>query len=180
MGALIDADDVTENITGAVPSLANLLSADESPLGYRPTPTRGFKADATEDITGTVPSLAALADEDEEQNASAAQSDQEGGEMDMDMGNTTDGLPTFDPLVDATQRAVDQAHASALNLANTVMMDEATMAFTVGAPTPSSVAPGPTPSLTFAFDDKKDNRASVGAPPPSVTANTRPDRKSGV
>ena len=174
MGALIDADDVTENITGAVPSLANLLSADESPLGYRPTPTRGSKADATEDITGTVPSLAALADEDEEQNASAAQSDQEGGEMDMDMGNTTDGLPTFDPLVDATQRAVDQAHASALNLANTVMMDEATMAFTVGAPTPSSVAPGPTPSLTFAFDDKKDNRASVGAPPPSVTANTRP------
>lgn len=168
MGALLDAEE-TENITGTVPSLANLLSAVESPLGYRPTPPR-VRPDVTEDITGGVPSLAALADEDEENAATASgRSVAHDGEMDMDTGNTTDGLPAFDPLDDATQRAVDQAHASALDLANTVMMDEATLVFSVGAPTPVAA---PTPSLTFAFDDKKDTRASEGAPPAS--ANTRP------
>ena len=166
MGALLDAED-TENITEAVPSLANLLNADESPLGFRATPTRGAR-DVTEDITGAVPSLAALADDDEER---ATTTGQDAGEMDMDTGNTTDGLPVFDPADDATQRAVDQAHASALDLANTVMMEEATLAFSMGVPTPM---PAPTPSLTFAFDDKKVERASQGAPPASVTANTRP------
>lgn len=166
MGALLDAAD-TENITGAVPSLSNLLNADESPLGYRQTPTRA-NPDATEDITGTVPSLAALANEDEEQTTTSQ------GEMDMDTGNTTDGIPAFEPTDDLTQRAVDAAHASALDLANTVMMDDATVAFSMGAPTPGSVAPGPTPSLTFAFDEKSGKRESAGLPPRSVTANTRP------
>jgi hypothetical protein len=169
MGALAAGDEGedTENITGAVPSLSNLLSADESPVGYRPTPTRAQRSagagDVTEDITGTVPSLAALAEEDEVVEAPTP-----GGEMDMDMGNTTDGLPAFDPMDDATQRAVDAAHASALDLANTVMMDDATLAMSVGAPTPS---------LTFGFDEKSQGgenakRSSVG--PNSVTANTRP------
>ena len=72
----------------------------------------------------------------------------------MDTGNTTDGIPAFEPTDDVTQRAVDAAHASALDLANTVMMDDATVAFSMGAPTPGSVAPGPTPSLTFAFCEK--------------------------
>ena len=166
MGALAAGDEGedTENITGAVPSLSNLLSADESPVGYRPTPTRSQRAgDVTEDITGTVPSLAALAEEDEVVEAPTP-----GGESDMDMGNTTDGLPAFDPMDDATQRAVDAAHASALDLANTVMMDDATLAMSVGAPTPS---------LTFGFDEKSQGgenakRSSVG--PSSVTANTQP------
>ena len=51
---------MTENITGMVPSRANLLSAVESPLGYTPTPP------------SVRPSLAALADEDEGNAATAS------------------------------------------------------------------------------------------------------------
>ena len=177
MGALLDEDEHadTENVTGAVPSLSNLVGADEigepSPVGYRATPTRASRlgADATEDITGTVPSLAALADEDEGELAA----EQDMGEMDMDMGNTTEGLPAFEPFEAATQRAVDAAHASALDLANTVMMEDATLALSVAAPTPTSFVPGPTPSLTFAFDEKT-GKKRLSLVPPSTTANTRP------
>jgi len=177
MGALLDDDELADvdNVTGAVPSLANLVGVDEigepSPLGYRSTPARPLRleVDATEDITGTVPSLAALADEDEGELAPHRQV----GELDMDMGDTTDGLAVFEPFEAATQRAVDAAHASALDLANTVMMEDATLALSVAAPSPSSFVPGPTPSLTFAFDEKT-GKKRMSMIPPSVTANTRP------